>query len=64
MKLKEPLEEVRKMIRDMLDEISDTRREIQMMAQDLKITPIRNILMDGVKVRRPVKKILRALRGD
>ncbi|MEM0232597.1 MAG: hypothetical protein QXL22_01100 [Candidatus Nezhaarchaeales archaeon] len=62
--VKEALREIRKIIDSMSREIVEARREMQYTLHSLKITPIRNILMDEIRYRRPLIKLRRVLRGD
>ncbi|MEM3951806.1 MAG: hypothetical protein QXP74_00115 [Nitrososphaerota archaeon] len=64
MMVKEALREIRKIIDSMSREIVEARREMQYTLHSLKITPIRNILMDEIRYRRPLIKLRRVLRGD
>ncbi|MEM1557413.1 MAG: hypothetical protein QXI11_00935 [Thermoproteota archaeon] len=62
--VKEALREIRKILDTVSKEVTEARREMQYTLHSLKITPIRNILMDEIKYRRPLARLRRALRGE
>ena len=64
MSVKDTIREVRKTVNQIAKQISDTRRELQLLAHELKVTPIRNILMDEIRIRRPVQRLRRAFWGE
>ena len=64
MSVKDAIRDVRKTVTEIAKQISETRREVQALAHDLKITPLRNILLDEIKLRRPLTKLRRALWGE
>jgi len=64
MSIKETIKEVRRTINEMAKQVSETRREFQLLVHELKMTPIRNILLDEIKIRRPIQRIKRAIWGE
>jgi len=64
MSVKDAIKEVRKTVNQIAKQISDTRREFQLLAHELKVTPIRNMLMDEIRIRRPIQRIRRAIWGE
>jgi hypothetical protein len=63
-KPKEVIGEVKKTIQEIAREGEETRREVQYLLHALKITPLRNILWDEVRYRRPLMRLKRILRGE
>ncbi|MEM2233900.1 MAG: hypothetical protein QXP81_10230 [Nitrososphaerota archaeon] len=64
MSLKDAAREIRKAVKSAAAEFGELRREVQLLAHDLKITPIRNFLIDEIRIRRPIKRVLKALEGE
>jgi len=64
MSAKDAIREVRKVIEQVAGQISETRREAQLLLHQLKITPLRNILIDEIRYRRPIQRLRRALWGE
>ena len=63
-KVKDVVREVKEKVSEIVREGDETRREIQYLLHSLKITPIRNILWDEIRFRRPVLRLRRIIRGE
>ncbi|MCD6137149.1 MAG: hypothetical protein J7J91_00980 [Deltaproteobacteria bacterium] len=64
MAIRDVIKELRKAVEGIIKEGQETRRELQYLAHSVKITPIRNMLMDEVRYRRPLHRIRRFIRGE
>jgi len=64
MSVKDAVREMRKTIEQITNEIAETRKEVQYAVHQLKVTPIRNMILDEIKFRRPLQKIRRIIRGE
>lgn len=64
MSVKDTVREIRKTVEEIKKEGEEVRRELQELAHSLKITPIRSILWDEVRRRRPIIRIQRMIRNE
>lgn len=62
--VKESIREIRKALEDIVKEGQETRREIQYTLHSLKVTPLREMFIDEIRLRRPLQRIRRMIRGE